>query len=192
MLINYDDDWPRRRGRHRRPVRIRGHSSPSGSSRLRCGVVLPNAPLDRVQHPRPHVHLRPRPPDRPPQRQPSPPQPLHKRAGPPRRAARHRGDRPAPTKATAATEDDACSPKRTHRGDPHLRSSTSTATHRVRSYTHSPPKQQQHNGKPEPRPCSSETQAQLMFNRYAQPSTAEQGVLTRALSLNRPERWRRR
>ena len=64
------------------------------------------------------------------------------------------------TKATAADpKHAACSPKPTPPRTPSPSSSTSTATHPVRSYTHSPPKQQQHNGKPEPRPCLSETQA---------------------------------
>src|SRR6202011_2598996 len=64
------------------------------------------------------------------------------------------------TKATAADpKHAACSPKPTPPRTPSPSSSTSTATHPVRSYTHSPPKQQQPHGKREPRPCSSETQA---------------------------------
>ena len=58
------------RGKTRRPPR-----RVEAEDRRTRGVVLPNAPLDRAQHPRPHVHLRPRPPDRPPHATPSPPSP---------------------------------------------------------------------------------------------------------------------
>ena len=77
--------------------------------------------------------------------------------GHPRRDRGNRAD--LPTQPAADPKHAACSPKPTPPRTPSPSSSTSTATHPVRSYTHSPPKQQQHNGKPEPRPCSSETQA---------------------------------
>jgi hypothetical protein len=56
---------------------------------------VPEAPLDRAQHPRPRLHLRPGPADRPPHaphRRPGRPAPLRPPAARP--ARRHRRDRP--------------------------------------------------------------------------------------------------
>ena len=55
-----------RRGRRRLPVPVRGRVLLPAAQRPARGVLLPDVPLDRAQHPRPRLHLRARPPDRPP------------------------------------------------------------------------------------------------------------------------------
>src|ERR1039457_3249821 len=93
------DHRPRRLASGRRhrglPVPVRGRVLLPPDERPERGVVLPDAPLDRAQHPRPRLHLRPAPADPPPQAPPAPP----RRAGPVRPrtaqpARRHRRDRP--------------------------------------------------------------------------------------------------
>ena len=56
----------RRRGHRRLPVPVRGRVLLPPDERPPRGVLLPDAPLDRAQHPRPRLHLRPGPADRPP------------------------------------------------------------------------------------------------------------------------------
>ena len=56
----------RARGRGRVPVPVRGRVRLPADERHPRRVVLAHASLDRAQHPRPRLHLRPGPPDRPP------------------------------------------------------------------------------------------------------------------------------
>ena len=93
------DHQPRRlarcRGHRRLPVPVRGRVLLPPDERPARGLLLPDAPLDRAQHPRPRLHLRPGPADRPPHAP-------HRRPGraaaicppAPRPARRHRRDRP--------------------------------------------------------------------------------------------------
>src|SRR6266705_1051819 len=64
------DHQPRRLagpgGRRRVPIPVRSRVLLPPDERHSCGVLLPDAPLDPAQHPRPRVHLRPGPADRPP------------------------------------------------------------------------------------------------------------------------------
>ena len=64
------DHQPRRlagaRGRGRVPVPVRGRVLLPADERQPRRVLLPDASLDRAQHPRPRLHLRPGPPARPP------------------------------------------------------------------------------------------------------------------------------
>ena len=59
-------------GRRRLPVPVRGRVLLPPDERHPRGLLLPDAPLDRAQHPRPRLHLRPGPADRPPHAPPSP------------------------------------------------------------------------------------------------------------------------
>ncbi len=65
VLITSHDDWPvpevtPATGPSPRP------SPPSASSKTPGGLLQPDVPLDRAQHPRPRLHLRARPAGRPP------------------------------------------------------------------------------------------------------------------------------
>ena len=53
-------------GRRRLPVPVRGRVLLPPDERHPRGLLLPGAPLDRAQHPRPRLHLCPGPADRPP------------------------------------------------------------------------------------------------------------------------------
>ena len=66
VLITDHDDWPRRRGGRRVPVSVRGRILLPPDERPARGVLLTDAPLDRPQHPRARLHLRPGPANRPP------------------------------------------------------------------------------------------------------------------------------
>jgi len=85
----------RARGHRRVPVPVRGRVLFLPDERPARGVLLPDAPLDRAQHPRPRLHLRPGSADRPPDaphRRPGRTAPLRPPAARP--ARRHRRDRP--------------------------------------------------------------------------------------------------
>ena len=71
------------RGGRRLPVPVRGRVRLPPAEGPARGLLQPDVPLDRAQHPRPRVHLRPGPPGRPPDAAEGPP----RRAGPVR--ARH-------------------------------------------------------------------------------------------------------
>jgi hypothetical protein len=73
----------RRRRRRRLPIPIRDRVRLPATQRPPPGVVLPDVPLDRPQHRRPHLHLRPGPATGPPAAAQSPP-------------GRPRPDRPQP------------------------------------------------------------------------------------------------
>ena len=95
VLITEPRRLARRRGHRRVPVPVRGRVLLPAAERPARRVVLPDAPLDRAQHPRPRLHLRPGPPDRPPHAPPRPPGrtgPVRPRTARP--ARRHRRDRP--------------------------------------------------------------------------------------------------
>ena len=95
VLITSHDDWPVPEVVAGVPVPVRGRVLLPPDERPARRVVLPDAPLDRAQHPRPRLHLRPGPPDRPPhapRRRPGRPAPIRPRAARP--ARRHRRDRP--------------------------------------------------------------------------------------------------
>jgi hypothetical protein len=88
-------------------------------------VVLPEVPLDRAQHPRAHLHLRPRPADRPPAAPASPPRrAAHvspRATDPARRHRRDRPDLPRRTRQAQGTQDahrDHRHPGQTHPGLP--------------------------------------------------------------------------
>src|ERR1019366_2861117 len=89
-------DGPRR-GR-RVPVPVRSRVLLPADERHPRRVVLPDAPLDRAQHPGARVHLRPGPAARSPDAAPRPPGPagpvLPRAAGPARRDRRDRADLP--------------------------------------------------------------------------------------------------
>src|ERR1022692_304225 len=113
------DHRPRRlacaRGDRRLPVSVRSRVLLPADERHPRRVVLPDAPLDRAQHPRPPLHLRARPADRPPDAPEGPP----RRAGPvgarpAGRACRHRRDRPALPRRPGAAQ----SPPHAHRHQP--------------------------------------------------------------------------
>ena len=95
VLITDHDDWPAAEVIAGVPVPVRSRVLLPADERPARGVVLPDVPLDRAQHPRARPHLRPGPADRPPDAP----------AGPARRAAhvspraadparRHRRDHP--------------------------------------------------------------------------------------------------
>ena len=120
----------RRRGHCRLPVPVRGRGLLPADERPPRRLLQPDVPLDRAQHPRPHLHLRARPPACPPHAPPRRP----RRAGPvrPRPARRVRPewrDRPAlPRRPGACREPTACSPARPPSRTSSSISSDSTAT----------------------------------------------------------------
>ena len=105
----------RARGRGRVPVPVRSRVLLPADERPARRLVLPDAPLDRAQHPRPRLHLRPGPPDRPPHapsRRPRRTADVRPRTA--ARARRHRRDRPAlPRRPRPAP-----SPPHAHRNQP--------------------------------------------------------------------------
>ena len=66
VLITDHDDWPVPEVIAGVPVPVRSRVLLPPAQRPPRGLVLPDVPLDRAQHPRPRLHLRPRPADRPP------------------------------------------------------------------------------------------------------------------------------
>ena len=83
-------------GDRRVPVPVRGRILLPPDERPARGVLLPDAPLDRAQHPRPRLHLRPGPANRPPDAPRSRPgRAADVRPRTTRRTRRHRRDRPA-------------------------------------------------------------------------------------------------
>ncbi len=125
-------------------------------------VVLPDAPLDRPQHPGPRLHLRPGPPARPPHALPGPPG----RAGPirpgtARRARRHRRNHPDLPLHRGTAQ----SPPHDHRAHRpsaaairRLRPGT-VGTAEVRSYARTNPRTPLTSGNPYRGPRSSESPA---------------------------------
>ncbi len=82
-----------RRGDRRVPLPVRGRVQLPAAQRPARGLDLPDVPLDRAQHPRPHLHLRARPADRPPDAaQGRPRRPAPERARTARRTRRDRDD----------------------------------------------------------------------------------------------------
>ena len=113
------DHQPRRlartRGRGRVPVPVRGRVLLPADERHPRRVVLAHASLDRAQHPRPRLHLRPGPPDRPPHapsRRPRRTADVCPRTA--ARARRHRRDRPALLRRPRPAQ----SPPHAHRNQP--------------------------------------------------------------------------
>src|SRR5258706_3068458 len=73
----------------------RGRVRLPAAQRPPSGLLQPHAPLDRTQHPRPHLHLRTRPPARPPHAPPRPPgRPGPVGTRPAQRTRRDQRDRP--------------------------------------------------------------------------------------------------
>ena len=73
ILFTNRDDWPVRRRGRRLPLPVRRRSRVPPTQRPARRVLLPDAPLDRPEDPRPRLLLRPRPGRRPPDAPPSPP-----------------------------------------------------------------------------------------------------------------------
>ena len=115
VLITDHDDWPVAEVVAGGPVPVRGRVLlPADERPARC-VVLPDASLDRAQHPRACLHLRPGPADRPPDAPPGRP---GRAAGigprTTRRTHRHRRDRPALPRRPRPAQ----SPPHAHRDHP--------------------------------------------------------------------------
>ena len=84
----------RRRRRRRLPLPIRNRIRLPSTQKPARGVVLPDVPLDRQQHRRPHLHLRAGPATGPPAAPASPPRrPRPVRQNPPGHPQRHSGNR---------------------------------------------------------------------------------------------------
>ncbi len=98
-----------RRGRRRLPVTVRSRILLPPDERPPRGVVLPDVPLDRTQHPRAYLHLRPGPADRASAAPAGPAgRTAHVRArtaGPTRRHRRDRLDLPHRARKTKSTTD---------------------------------------------------------------------------------------
>jgi Transposase len=110
ILITDHDDWSVADVVAGLPLPIRNRIRIPATQRSPRSVVLPDVPLDRPQHRRPHVHLRPRPATRPPAAAQSPPrQPQPERQSPPghpQRDRRNRADLPLHRRTTQSPPHD--------------------------------------------------------------------------------------
>ena len=123
VLITDHDDWPVAEVDRRLPVPVRGRVRLPPAQRPARGLLQPDVPLDRAQHPRPRVHLRPGPAGRPPDAAEGPP-----RRTEPVRARHCSASSLASARPSCSTKATGPAPRPPHAHRHHARSRTSSAT----------------------------------------------------------------